>query len=56
LTFDDPAVNDELSSTFSELRRPMSDGAVVDKMLNAEFPGLVTPHLSFEADATSIAS
>jgi hypothetical protein len=54
LTFDDPAVNDELSSTFSELRRAVPGGAAVDRALALEFSRLLTPRLSFGAASTWI--
>src|SRR5882762_9919575 len=54
LTFDDPAVNDELSSTFSELRRAVPGGAAVDRALDVEFSRLLTPRLSFGAASTWI--
>jgi hypothetical protein len=42
LTFDDPAVNDEFSSAFSDLRRSAPEGAAVDRALSVGLSRLLT--------------
>src|SRR3954465_3379515 len=54
LGFDDPAVNDELASTFSILKHPAPGGSAVDRSLSTEFSRLLTPNISFGADSTWI--
>ena len=50
LTFDDPAVNDELSSTFSALRRDAPGGTAVERRLTTETSRLLTPNLAIGAE------
>jgi hypothetical protein len=54
LTFDDPAVNDELSSTFSPLRHAAPGGAAVDRQLTTETSRLLTPNLAIGAETSWI--
>src|SRR5258708_35025783 len=50
LTFDDPAVNDELSSTFSALRRNAPGGTAFERQLTTETSRLLTPNLAIGAE------
>jgi hypothetical protein len=54
LTFDDPAVNDEFSSAFSDLRRSAPEGTAVDKALSVGLSRLLTPRLAFATGSTWI--
>jgi hypothetical protein len=54
LTFDDPAVNDELSSTFSALRHAARGGAAVERQLTTETSRLMTPNLAIGAETSWI--
>jgi hypothetical protein len=54
LTFDDPAVNDELSSTFSALKRTAPGGAAVERQLTTETSRLLTPNLAIGAETSWI--
>jgi hypothetical protein len=54
LTFDDPAVNDELSSTFSALRRNAPGGTAVERQLTTETSRLLTPSLAIGAETSWI--
>jgi hypothetical protein len=54
LTFDDPAVNDELSSTFSALRRNAPGGTAVERQLTTETSRLLTPNLALGAETNWI--
>jgi hypothetical protein len=54
LPFDDPAVNDEFSSAFSDLRRSAPEGAAVDRALSVGLSRLLTPRLAFATGSTWI--
>jgi hypothetical protein len=54
VTFDDPAVNDELSSTFSALRRNAPGGTAVERQLTTETSRLLTPNLAIGAETSWI--
>ena len=52
MTFDDPAVNDELSSIFSALKRTAPGGTAVERQLTTETSRLLTPNLAIGAETT----
>jgi len=54
LTFDDPAVNDELSSKFSALKRNAPGGTAVERQLTTETSRLLTPNLAIGAETSWI--
>jgi hypothetical protein len=54
LTFDDPAVNDELSSKFSALKRNAPGGTAVERQLTTETSRLLTPDLAIGAETSWI--
>jgi hypothetical protein len=54
LSFDDPAVADEFSTTLSRLKQLVPGGTATDTEINAALLRLLTPDLAFQADATWI--
>lgn len=54
MTFDDPAVNDELSSIFSALKRTAPGGTAVERQLTTETSRLLTPNLAIGAETSWI--
>jgi hypothetical protein len=54
LSFDDPAVADEFSTTLSRLKQLVPGGVATHTGVNAAFSRLLTPDLTFQADATWI--
>jgi hypothetical protein len=54
LSFDDPAVADEFSTTLSRLNQLVPGGIATDTEINAAFSRLLTSDLAFQADATWI--
>jgi hypothetical protein len=54
LTFDDPAVNDELSSAFSALKRNAPGGTAIGRQMDIEGARLLTPNLAIGAETSWI--
>jgi len=54
LSFDDPAVADEFSTTLSRFKQLVPGGAAIDTTIDGEFSRLLTPDLALQGDTTWI--
>jgi hypothetical protein len=54
LSFDDPAVADEFSTTLSRFKQLVSGGAAIDTMIDGAFSRLLTPDLPLQGDTTRL--
>ena len=54
LSFDDPAVADEFSTTLSRFKQLVPGGAAIDTTIDGAFSRLLTPDLALQGDTTWI--